>query len=123
MSGQDIGYDINTDSFFGNYLHGSYVKDDTNNYDLTGVSGSVMGGISVNIQGTGGANNQQYPSGMNAINGGQVIFNYGGSGNASGGLSYFGTYRLVYLSFGFEAIDTSSDRTSVMQAALNFLTQ
>jgi len=122
ISGQDIGYDIRTNSFYGSYLRASYVKDDTNNYDLSGVTGSVMAGISVNTQGSGGANNQSYPSGVNAASGGQAIFNYGGSGNGSGGVSYSGSYRCVYLSFGFEAIDTSADRSSVMNAALNFLT-
>ena len=82
-----------------------------------------MGGITVNIQGSGGADNQSYPSGIVVNSGAQAIFNYGGSGNGAGGLSYYGTYRLIYLSFGFEAIDNSSDRASVMTSALNFLTQ
>jgi len=121
ISGQDIGYDIRTNSFFGNYLRASYVKDDTNNYDLSGVSGSVMGGINVNIQGSGGADNQSYPSGISTTNGSNSIFIYSGGQDGSGGLSYSGSYRLVYLSFGFEAIDNSPDRTSVINAGLNFL--
>ena len=121
ISGQDIGYDIRTDSFFGNYLRASYIKDDTNNYDLTGVSGTIMSGINVNISGTGGANNQSYPSGMNPANGSTGIFSYGGSGNGYAGVSYSGTYKLVYMSCGFEAINSSSARSNVMKAVMDFL--
>lgn len=120
ITGQDIGYQIRTNSFYGTYLKATYVSDDTNVTNLAGVSGGVMGGISVAISGTGGANNQNYPSSITA-NGSTAIFTY--TGGAVGGVSFSGTtYRLVYLSFGFEGINTVATRSSVMNAALNFLT-
>ncbi len=120
ITGQDIGYQLRTNAFYGNYLRASYVSDDTNITALTGVSGGVMGGISVTISGTGGANNQNYPSSITAANGSTSIFTY--TGGAIGGVSYSGTYKLVYLSFGFEGINAAATRSSVMNAALNFLT-
>ena len=118
ITGQDIGYDINTASFYGNYLHASYVQDDTNTYGLTGYD--ILDGVNVTISGSGGANNQSYPSEIGLGSGAVGLFDYDGS-YTWGGLRWEGAYRLVYLSFGYEAIDTSADRNSVMDALLNWL--
>ncbi|MBN2006371.1 MAG: protease inhibitor I42 family protein [Anaerolineae bacterium] len=119
ISGQDIGYDIRTDSFYGSYLHASYVADDTNVYDLTGAG--IFSGVNINISGTGGANNQGYPSAVNVAGGGVGIFDYSGSTYTWGGVSTdTGTYKVVYFSFGFEAINSSTTRNTVMSAILTW---
>jgi len=118
ITGQDIGYDINTASFYGNYLHASYVRDDTNTYDLTGYD--ILSGVNVTISGSGGANNQGYPSEIGLGSGAVGLFDYDGS-YTWGGLRWEGAYRVVYLSFGYEAINTSADRNSVMDALLDWL--
>ena len=118
ITGQDIGYDIRSAAFYGNYLHASYIRDDTNIYDLTGYD--VLSGVSVTISGSGGANNQGYPSEIGLGSGSVGLFDYDGS-YTWGGLRWEGAYRLVYLSFGYEAINTSADRNSVMDAVLNWL--
>lgn len=118
ISGQDIGYDIRTDSFYGTYLHASYVRDDTNTYTLTGYD--FMSGVSINISGGDGANNQAYPSEVSPVNGGVGIFDYSGS-YTWGGVAYAGTYRVVYLAFGFEAINSASSRNTVMSKVMTYL--
>jgi subtilisin family serine protease len=117
-TGQDIGYDIRTASFYGNYLHASYIRDDTNTYGLTGYD--IMNGVNINISGTGGANNQSYPSEIGLGSGAVGLYDYSGS-YTWGGLRWEGGYKVVYFSFGFEAINTSSSRNSVMSAVLTWL--
>ena len=72
------------------------------------------------ISGSGGANNQSYPSEIGLGSGAVGLFDYAGS-YTWGGLRWEGAYRLVYLSFGYEAINTSAGRNSVMDALLNWL--
>ncbi len=115
---QDIGYDIRTASFFGDYLHASYIRDDTNVYALTGSD--ILSGVDVNISGSGGANNQSYPSEIGLETGAVGLYDYDGSYTWAG-LRWEGSYKVVYFSFGFEAINTSADRNSVMSAVLTWL--
>lgn len=121
LSGQDIGYDIRTDSgnFMGTYLHAGYLKDDTDYTLLTGAD--FLTGRSDSISGTGGANNQSYPSSISAANGGTICYNYA-NGDGAAGVSYRNGYRVVFFSFGFEAIDSPANRIAVMQAVMGFLT-
>ena len=118
ISGQDIGYDIRTDSFYGTYLHATYKLDDTNTYGLTGAD--FLSGVSINISGGDGANNQAYPSEITPANGGVGILDYSGS-YTWGGVRYSGTYKVVYFSFGFEAINSAASRNAVMQAVISWL--
>jgi len=137
ITGQDIGYDIarlGNNEFYSDYLHAEYVKDDTNLYDVNGVEGDpITGGIDVHINGEGGADNQRYQSETKAINGAVPIFHYDPAGD-SGGVPTFGnsddgtaglrfsndTYSVVYLSFGFEAINSSDSRALLMQRIIEW---
>jgi subtilisin family serine protease len=58
VTGQDIGYDIGTGSFYQNYLHALYVTDDANGTDYTGIN--HLNGLSIELPvNTGdGARNQ-----------------------------------------------------------------
>lgn len=118
ITAQDIGYDINTSSFYGDYLHASYIRDDTNTYGLAGYD--ILSGVNVNISGGDGADNQGYPSEIGLGSGAVGLFDYDGS-YTWGGLRWEGAYRVVYLSFGYEAINSSADRTSVMDNVLGWL--
>ncbi len=99
-------------------MHASYVRDDTNVYALTGSD--ILSGVDVNISGTGGANNQSYPSEIGLGTGAVGLYDYDGSYTWAG-LRWEGAYKVVYFSFGFEAINTSVDRNSVMSAVLTWL--
>ncbi len=121
VTGQDIGYDIYTDPFYANYLHAEYKADDANLYALSGVAGDpISDGISISIQGGDGADNQDYPSEIDPINGATSVFMY--NATAEGGIKVdTGTYRVVYFAFGFEAIDNPSDRATVMERVIAWL--
>ncbi|RKY95352.1 MAG: hypothetical protein DRQ06_03880, partial [Candidatus Hydrothermota bacterium] len=121
ISGQDIGYDIRTDPFYSNYLHAVYNVDDTNIYDLIGQTGDPIGdGLTIHISSGDGANNQNYPEGISTTGGSTPVFQYQGSSHL-GGLKYEGIYKVVYFGFGFEAINSMTDRTTVMQRIMNWL--
>ncbi len=119
ISGQDIGYDIRSDSFYGTYLHATYKRDDTNTYGLDGAD--FLAGVSINVSGGDGANNQSYPSEITPANGGVGVLDYTGTTYTYGGVRYAGTYKLVYFSFGFEAINSATSRNTVMQKVISWL--
>jgi subtilisin family serine protease len=145
ISGQDIGYDIGTEAFYGNYLHAQYVQDDVGLAAVLGNPLSPVGtGFAFAISGGSGASNQAYPSEVNPVGGamsalfydpavpgapasiGGVTKNGGVSGDGitssgTAGLTYEGVYRLVYFSFGFEAIADAGDRTGMMDRVLDWL--
>jgi hypothetical protein len=127
LSGQDIGWDLNESNdnqdpgFYQDYLHARYLRDDTNIYYLDGVPGDpVSDGLTLHIAGGDGANNQEYPSEIEAYDAfATEIFHYQGDG--AGALRAKDTSsdaRVVYLAFGFEAIDNPTDRTALMSAAI-----
>jgi subtilisin family serine protease len=118
ISGQDIDYDIGGGYFFRNYLHAVPAWYSTGLYWLMGYD--IMQGTNVSILGGDGANNQVSPAGVNLGPGAVGLFNYGG-GYGWGGLRWEGDYRVVYLSFGFEAINSANSRTNVMDKSLTWM--
>ncbi len=146
MSGQDIGYDIRTESFYANYLKAAYVQDDVKLGGVLGDPASPVGtGFAFDIKGGTGASNQVYPSEIDPVGGALTAFVYnpavpeattgpelsakattdvgpdGITSSGTAGLSYEGVYRLVYFAFGFEAIAQADDRTAVMDRVLDWL--
>ncbi len=128
ITGQDIGWELNDIGgaaylWYRTYLHALYIADDTNDYTLSGVPGDpVSSGIDLVIQGGDGANNQEYPSDIDPADASaSVIWTY--DANRNGAVrADTGTYRVIYLAFGYEAIDNPTDRRDVMGRSLNWLT-
>jgi subtilisin family serine protease len=146
MTGQDIGYDVGTTAFYGNYLHATYVQDDVGLGGVIGVPTSAVGnGFTFEIKGGSGANNQGYPSEINPIAPATAAFVYdplvptaAATGNevvkdnsvspeaiTSSGTAALtfenGTYKLVYFAFGFEAVADATTRTMLMDRILDWL--
>ncbi len=94
------------------------MRDDTNTYGLAGYD--FMSGVSINIRGGDGANNQAYPSEVTPVNGAVGIFDYSGF-YTWGGVAYSGAYKVVYLAFGFEAINSAASRNTVMSRMMTSL--
>lgn len=118
VSGQDIGYDIGSSTFYADYLHAQYVADDTNDTSLTGLE--FLAGADVVIAGGDGANNQDYPSQINPAGGSVAVYDY--SSGIYGGVAYQDTtYGVIYFAFGFEGINNAPDRTEVMSRTLAWL--
>jgi hypothetical protein len=122
VTGQDIGYEIHSDSFYSNYLHATYQTDDTNVYTIVGTTGDAIGdGLTIGISSSDGANNQDYPDGIQPVSPATTCFGYSGSSYKAGIKVETANYRLVYFGFGFEAINNIGDRTTVMSRVLAWL--
>jgi hypothetical protein len=127
ITGQDIGWELHgqggaTRQWYNDYLHALYVADDTNDYTLDGVPGDpVSDGIDLVIQGGDGANNQAYPDDIDPADASaSVIWSY--DANRNGAVrADTGIYKVIYLSFGFEAIDNAFDRRAVIQQGMDWL--
>lgn len=117
VSGQDIGHDIGDSSFYQNYLHANFSTDNVSEDTIQGIDGEFTEGLTLYL--TGGANNNNYPSNISLIGNATSIFNYSYSGIA--GLRYNdSTYRVVYLAFPFESINSTSTQADLMNKIMNW---
>ncbi len=127
ITGQDIGWEMYDNGgasvvWYNTYLHATYISDDTNLLNLQGVHGDpITDGLILGISGGDGANNQQYPSDIDPRgDGASTILTYDSFRNGaikadSGG------HKVVYLAFGFEAINNAADREVLMQGIIGWL--
>ncbi len=124
LSGQDIGYNIHGTDFYRDYLQVEYVKDSTGVYVLEGVAGDpISEGMTIGISDGDGADSQYWPSEILPITAyATEIFNYKNDGCAAVRVET-GTYKVVYFAFGFEAINSSSDRDEIMKRVISELTR
>ena len=130
LSGQDVAYFdgggsfFGTAAYFGDYLKAKYVQDSSGVLTVTGVSGEPLAGLSLDLSGGDGADNQISPD-VVAVRDADFagsLLSYGevGLGGVHVGLCV--PYRTMLLSFGFEAINSRADRAAVMDEAINWLT-
>ena len=132
VSGQNIGKDLIVNplyqdiDFYNNYLNADFISANTDYRQLSGRAGdAISDGMNFYITGEDGANNQMSPE-VIAPNQqyGIEIFYYPDS-SIAGLRSVLGNNngKVVYLPFGFEAINTPSDRLTLLTNALNWLNQ
>jgi M6 family metalloprotease-like protein len=124
ISGQDLGWGLveqgsaADELFYETYLHADYVADTSNDNTLNGLGGDPIGdGLSLNLTGGTGANNSTWPSWISPRSGASSVFEY--SVGRPGAIRYETGHNLVYFAFNFEAINTSSTRTTTMQRVLD----
>jgi Zn-dependent M28 family amino/carboxypeptidase len=124
VSGQNIGQEIGSSSFFAEYLHASFTAQDAGRYVLNGL-GFLDPLVDIFIQGGDGAGNQTSPDAIAPIGDGEAVYRYWANPLPEpvpyGGVAFTGTHRTVYFSFGFEAINRAIDRDHVLQATLDYL--
>ncbi len=104
LSSQYIGDDNGDGRFFRDYLHAQHGDDSTGDPQLSGVGGHpITDGMSLLMIGGSGANDNQSPSSMEALDGAQAIFTYNRSGQVAGLYWANDTYQVIYLGFALEA--------------------
>lgn len=124
LTGQEIGWELNDAggaayTWYQQYLHVNFAGDDAVLNTVTGVAGDpIGGGLSLSL--TPGMN--IYPDYFTVRDAAAVAcFKYG-TGALIGGVHVdTGTYRLVYLGFGYEAINDASKRNNLMSRTINWL--
>jgi len=129
LTGQDIGYldggGVGYFSYYPDYLKVSLAQDSSGISVLEGAAGDLFAGLTLTITGPGGADNQEYPDVINVRDPDSAVEVLAYRGDGCGGVRV-GTcldYRVVYLSFGFEAISSSAVRREVMDRALAWLVE
>jgi hypothetical protein len=126
LSGQGIGFDCRTDDFYHNYLHAAYRVNYSAGHNIWGFEGDpISDGLTFSIVGGDGANNQTRQSSQDpADQYAQPLFDWE-VGPSQGGFPALriatDTYKVVYLGFGFEAIDNAADRDALMANAIDWL--
>ncbi len=117
LSGQDIGHDLvlggNGPEFYEEVLHAALVADTyTGTKGIRGVPGDPIGdGLMSLIQGSGGADNQHSPDVITALGAAESVFTYY-TGQQCAALRHEEPGRVVYLAFGFEAINKTGPQTN-----------
>jgi len=126
IGGEDIGWSLNYEGdpdkidFYQDYLHATYIEDDSGYRSLTGIAGDPIGdGLSFTLNGPGSAMNQYYPSEIEPRSGASAVFEYGSG--IEGALRYDTGHSLVYLAFGLEGITTTAAQDTVMRRCLEWL--
>jgi uncharacterized repeat protein (TIGR01451 family) len=130
LSGQDIGYWDGAGSgmtfadYFHDYLYATFLFDDAPTRQVQGCSGDLFDGLEFSLEGGDGADNQWYPDVISARNPDYAtpVLNYQGDGSAGQRVGLCRPYRVLYLAFGFEGIDSAAARREVMQRAIDWLT-
>ena len=124
ISGQDVARMTDGSSFLRDYLHASFAQDSSGIQTLEGLTGDPIGdGLTLEIQGGDGADNQSSTDVIAPLGPAWPAFAYddGAPAGTAGLRVNTGTSRIIYLSFGFEGIDSAADRAAVMQRALDWL--
>jgi hypothetical protein len=126
ISGQDMGWDIEsgsgygtaiTQSFYSNYLNASYVDDgNTANSQYTAVNTDfVFGGISSSSI-TDPYGGYMYPDQISPINGADAILNYNGNASKIGAIKFEdSTYKVVYLGSSLEMVSDNVVRDEIIK--------
>jgi hypothetical protein len=118
MTGQDVEGCQNA-AFFNNYLRASVVDSSAYRIRVDGVDGdTISDGLTFLIAGAPGANNQTSPTIISPLAGADSIFSYRLGGCC--GVKYDNVFKIVYMSYGFEAIATLALADTVMRRILEW---
>jgi uncharacterized repeat protein (TIGR01451 family) len=129
LSGQDVGFwdgggsGTTWSSYYRDYLKTQFADDDAPTRILDGIGGDILAGMAITIAGAGGAANQDYPDVVSVVDtdAAAPVLAYRDDGCGGVRVGTCVDYRVLYLSFGFEAINERAARRSVMESALEWL--
>ena len=128
ISGQDLAFYDGGGFLFDPYftkLNAHYLADDIPSRVLTGTPGSLLAGKVLTITGGDGANNQYLVDavGVDSADHGGSLGKYGYTFHVDEAAGVYAaqclSYKSAYFAFGFEAIDSASDRADVLRRVLD----
>jgi uncharacterized repeat protein (TIGR01451 family) len=129
LSGQDVGlWDGGGvlgfwSAYYYDYLKAHFVNDNAPTRVLEGLGDDIFAGLTFTIAGSGGADNQDYPDEIAVADPDAAAPLLAYRNGRLGGMRV-GTcldYRVIYLSFGFEAVNDRAARREVMDRVLDWL--
>jgi len=118
LAGQNIAQELSGDAFLTNYLHSQFAEDSTGKIYMIGVPGdpitsSTDGADTMTLGGAGGANNSKSADGIRPTGGavGCATYKDYADTTVKSVIRYAdSTYKVVFFSCAFEAIDHSVSR-------------
>jgi len=129
LSGQLVGYytfaggaPASGQVFFNDYLGAGFNDYLFQRVSVEGCTADCIGdGLVFDLTGGDGADNSEYPEDISAYGAGVLGMEF--SNNKGGAAVHLdtGTFKSVFLAFGFESIANQADRETVMARALDFL--
>lgn len=124
-SGAEIGYELSglgvASSWLTSTFKASYVGDDANTYNTSGLSSGILSSINLSFDNGQQFYNVDFPDRLAAAAGGAVAMNYsGGTGGGAVVTSQTGATKTVLMGFPFETITSSANRNAVMARVLQF---
>ena len=127
ITGQDIASDLGSSSFLSDYLHAQF-RNEREPGIIYGVPGDPVSGdfVFFSTVGDPGAHNQISPDVIAPLDDASVVFTYPPLLYETAAVKYDGDYRVVFFSFGFEAIvhltgDTEVLRSQILNNVLSWL--
>lgn len=146
LSGQDLAFSLRDTPFLKDFCKIGFVQDDTNVHVISGTAGSFKG-QTYQIFGGDGANNQKWPDEIDPQTGAQTVMKFDSAArdrandrdmngpdlkpsSPTRGIKSSGAaavqvndgYRLMFFSFGIEAINDQSQRNAVLKAIATYMT-
>ncbi|UCC62797.1 MAG: S8 family serine peptidase [Anaerolineae bacterium] len=129
LSGQDVGFWDGGGSglaharYFWDYLYARFLADDAPTRQVAGRSDDLFAGLGFSIEGGDGANNQAYPDviAVGDPHYAAPVLDYRGDGSAGQRVGLCRPYRVLYLAFGLEGVDSAGARREVMQRSISWL--
>jgi len=129
LSGQDIAYwdgggsPLFQASYFSDYILARFVKDDSGWTHVEGLPGQLFSGLSLDLNGESSANNQRFPDVIELTHpeSGASVLAYPDGSYAGQQVGLCLPYRVVYLAFGLEGINTAAARQQLLDRALEWL--
>ena len=128
ISGQDIGRWDDTGAaraYYRNYLHAQYMRDDSGIRTATGISGDLFNAISVSLNATDSAQNQNSPDAISPLDeAATTVLTYTATitpGSTAGIKIDPGTYHAIYLPLGLEGVGPKAQRQQLLATALDWL--
>ena len=123
ISGQDIARDLQGTPFLSDYLHAEFVADSSSDIWLDPVPADPITGhlrmLSL-LSGDYGANNQNSPDEILALEGARSMLTFHTSGQTAA-LRYMNDYRVVYFAVGFESIIDFYDVANTLELRADML--
>ncbi|HSJ58998.1 MAG TPA: family 10 glycosylhydrolase [Anaerolineae bacterium] len=124
LSGADVAYDLGGQgrdpAFLRDYLKAGYAGDEGAGSEFGGLEGGPFAGLSgILDDGTGNTYRVDAPDRLSAAADARAALTY--AGGAPAGVTYDGSFRLVYLGFPFEAVAGPGARRDLACAAAGYL--
>ena len=107
ISSQNAAQSLAGSAFLSNYLRASLVDTSVSDYFVDGVAGDpISQGLRFVVFGTGGANDANSKDAVSPVGGASTFLVYHSAGSGAA-IRYSGSYKLAFLAFPWEAINSS----------------